>query len=164
MRRLLPLGLALAAAACTTPAPPPKVAPAPPVPTVVPPPATGDLGALPATAGTWPDVADAAGSSAPFGPPGAAPAFTIACRQGRIALSRAGGQAGTMTVTTSDGPTSWPSGMERGAATVLLAARDPFLDRLAFSRGRFTVELPGTAELVVPAWAEPARVIEDCRG
>jgi hypothetical protein len=35
---------------------------------------------------------------------------------------------------------------------------------MVFSRGRFTVEVPGAPMLVIPAWPEPARVIEDCRG
>jgi hypothetical protein len=45
-----------------------------------------------------------------------------------------------------------------------LPANDRFLDEIVFSRGRFTVEVPGLPMLVLPAWAEPARVIEDCRG
>ncbi|MFW2831304.1 hypothetical protein [Sphingomonas sp. ID0503] len=44
-----------------------------------------------------------------------------------------------------------------------LRASDPFLDKIAFSRGRFTVSLAGQPRLVIPAWAEPGRVIEDCR-
>jgi hypothetical protein len=47
---------------------------------------------------------------------------------------------------------------------VQLQARDPLLDQIAFSRGRFTIEAPGAAMLVIPAWPEAARVIEDCRG
>jgi hypothetical protein len=35
---------------------------------------------------------------------------------------------------------------------------------MAFSRGRFLVTVEGGASLVVPAWPELARVIEDCRG
>jgi hypothetical protein len=35
---------------------------------------------------------------------------------------------------------------------------------MAFSRGRFMVEAQGMATLVLPAWPEPARVVEDCRG
>ena len=44
-----------------------------------------------------------------------------------------------------------------------LGARDPLLDAVAFSRGRFSVEGGGAARLVVPAWPEAARSIEDCR-
>ena len=42
-------------------------------------------------------------------------------------------------------------------------ARDPLLDAMAFSRGRFAVEVSGGPTLVVPAYPEVTRVIEDCR-
>ena len=41
--------------------------------------------------------------------------------------------------------------------TADLAANDPLLDAIAFSRGRFVVSMPGMAALVVPAWPEAAR-------
>ena len=47
--------------------------------------------------------------------------------------------------------------------TADLAASDPLLDGLAFSRGRVAVALAGGTPLVVPAWPEAARTIEDCR-
>jgi hypothetical protein len=47
---------------------------------------------------------------------------------------------------------------------VSLSPRDALLDAMAFSRGRFIVEQPGQPSLVVPAWAEFGRVVEDCRG
>ena len=46
---------------------------------------------------------------------------------------------------------------------VQIAGNDAVLDALAFSRGRFAVSVPGGATLVVPAWPELARSIEDCR-
>jgi hypothetical protein len=46
---------------------------------------------------------------------------------------------------------------------VQLAARDPLLDAIAFSRGRIAVTMSGTEPLVMPAWPEAARTIEDCR-
>jgi hypothetical protein len=46
---------------------------------------------------------------------------------------------------------------------VTLAATDPLLDAIAFSRGRFMVEAPGLPTLYVPNWPEISRVIEDCR-
>ena len=45
-----------------------------------------------------------------------------------------------------------------------LAASDPLLDAIAFSRGRFAVDVPGTAPVYVPAYPEITRVVEDCRG
>lgn len=44
-----------------------------------------------------------------------------------------------------------------------LPARDALLDAMAFSRGRFSVEVNGLPTLYLPAWAEVGRVIEDCR-
>jgi len=40
---------------------------------------------------------------------------------------------------------------------------DPLFDQLAFSRGRFLVRVEGQGDLILPAWPEPARTIEDCR-
>jgi len=47
--------------------------------------------------------------------------------------------------------------------TIQLSAYDPLLDALAFSRGRFAIVASGTPALVLPAWPEIARVVEDCR-
>ncbi|HYN45217.1 MAG TPA: hypothetical protein VES64_00845, partial [Allosphingosinicella sp.] len=41
---------------------------------------------------------------------------------------------------------------------------DPLLEQMAFSRGRFLVYAEGGQALILPAWPELARVIEDCRG
>jgi hypothetical protein len=38
------------------------------------------------------------------------------------------------------------------------------LDKLAYSLGRTMIEASGTPTLILPAWPEVARVIEDCRG
>ena len=37
------------------------------------------------------------------------------------------------------------------------------LDAMAFSSGRFAVDLPGRSVLYLPSWPEVSRVIEDCR-
>ncbi len=55
-------------------------------------------------------------------------------------------------------------GIAGGAAGVSFTPRDPLLDAIAFSRGRFMVEIPGFAALYLPSWPELSRVIEDCRG
>ncbi len=46
---------------------------------------------------------------------------------------------------------------------VTFPARDSLLDAMAFSRGRFAVEVAGMETLYVPSWPEVSRVIEDCR-
>jgi hypothetical protein len=35
---------------------------------------------------------------------------------------------------------------------------------MAFSRGRFVVEIEGLRWAVLPSWSEVGRVVEDCRG
>jgi hypothetical protein len=50
-----------------------------------------------------------------------------------------------------------------GGTQVSLAPNDALLDAIAFSRGRFMLEMPGAPTLYLPAWPELSRVIEDCR-
>lgn len=86
-----------------------------------------------------------------------------------VTLSRenaAPAEAPLIDVTTSAGRQSFRaqplSGRRSVAATV--AARDTFLDKMAFSRGRIVVAVSGTERLVMPSWPEFGRVVEDCRG
>jgi len=121
----------------------------------------------PLTPGTWTYRRNDTSTAALFGPAGVAPAFILQCNRAArtITLSRPGTVAGAMTVTTSYSATNWPAtATSDGRIAVTLAAADPALDRIAFSRGRFTVADAGLLTLVLPSWAEPARVIEDCRG
>ncbi len=70
-----------------------------------------------------------------------------------------------MTVRTSTGAVSWPVSPATGAATVAIrATNDAMLDQIAYSRGRFMVDVAGLELLYLPAWGEVSRVIEDCRG
>ena len=53
-----------------------------------------------------------------------------------------------------------------GRQTVVVgkvAARDRLLDAMAFSNGRIAVLVAGQEPLVIPAWPEITRVVEDCR-
>ena len=71
-----------------------------------------------------------------------------------------------MAITTSAGDRALAAAGLAGpppALAATLPAGDAFLDRIAFSRGRFVVAVTGTARLVIPSWPELARVIEDCR-
>ena len=139
---------------------PPRAAPAPPPP---PPPANWRDRAL--TQGAWSLRGnDAGGSTALFGSP-AAPLFVVRCDRARrqVMLERPGAGTGPIIVRTTSLERSFPAAAGPGGAVASLSANDSFLDTMAFSRGRFLVEVPGTAALVIPAWAEPARVIEDCR-
>jgi hypothetical protein len=50
-----------------------------------------------------------------------------------------------------------------GRLTIELDANDALFDGIANSRGRFGIAAGTQPPLVVPAWPEAARVIEDCR-
>jgi hypothetical protein len=160
------------AASCVAPpadAPPPRPATpmtvAPP-PAAVAPPAPVQPGAV--EAGTWSYARTNIGSSARFGPaPGSvalsfdcAPAEgTVTVRMLRINPS-APATTATLRASTTAKAVTVMAGGAFGAARV--TARDPILDALAFSRGRFGVAIDGR-ERWYPAWPEIARVVEDCR-
>lgn len=104
-----------------------------------------------------------------FGPPNSGAPFIVRCDRAarQVTLSREGTTTGNvMTVRASDGARNLPVSVQTEPLAYVftsLPASDGFLDRIVFSRGRFTVEVPGTPMLVLPTWPEPARVIEDCR-
>jgi hypothetical protein len=81
-----------------------------------------------------------------------------------IALTSAA-PAATLSVWTTSMTRVLPAQFQANAVRVAatLAANDPLLDAIAFSRGRFAVQMPGSVVLVAPAAPETARVIEDCR-
>jgi hypothetical protein len=166
--RLAGFALILAALASCAPRPappaPPPPPPAPPPPAPAPPaPAVGWEDA-PASPGDWRYREEGAGSAASFGT-AQDPQFVISCGANRqVSLSRRGAAGGSsLVVRTSFGDRSLPGAALDGGVTASLAASDPLLDWMVFSRGRFAVEAEGSPRLVIPAWPEPARVIEDCR-
>jgi hypothetical protein len=116
---------------------------------------------------------DARGSIAMFGVAGADASFTARCDMARrrVFLSRTGafpaGDSGRMTIRASTGLQTYPVANSSEAPPYIaaeLAPTDPHLDAMAFSRGRFIVSVKGGNDLVIPAWPEIARVVEDCRG
>ncbi|MEJ2457854.1 MAG: hypothetical protein P8Y58_06770 [Novosphingobium sp.] len=68
-----------------------------------------------------------------------------------------------MAIRTSDTQRALTALPVAGGVAVTLSARDPLLDAMAFSRGRFAVEAAGAPPLYGPSWTEVSRVIEDCR-
>jgi hypothetical protein len=126
------------------------------------------------TPGTWSYVRDSRATIARFATAGGVVNAWVRCDLAvrAIAVGRSGrtGSAdgnAMMTLRTSFGPLQWPARAATGAVPGTEAARgasDPGLDWIAFSRGRFTLELPGLPPIVAPTWAEPVRVVEDCRG
>lgn len=175
--RLLPIPAAilfsalLAVAGCVGPPAPPTPTPvaAPrPAPSVPPAPRAADWRDWPVTPGDWTYRSDARGSIALFGRPGADAWLTLRCDRpaGMVYLSRAGGVTAPLTLRTSSVARTLlvqPTGGAPAYVAVALSPRDPLLDAIGFSRGRFVVEQGGAPTLVVPAWAEVARVTEDCR-
>ena len=140
-----------------------KAAPAPPAE-----PKPADGGEVVLTAGTWRYQREADISYARYGRIGAAPDIVLRCDRAsrRIALLRSG-NATEIAVTTSAGVERFPAGRidVDGAAMsgAIFNAGDAFLDRFAFSRGRVSIASAGQPTLTAPAWAEPARAVEDCR-
>jgi hypothetical protein len=128
------------------------------------------------TPGAWTFAQEASGSAARFGLPGAAPLLVMRCERARpaVVIQRQSLGSGTLPagITTSTGArrlSAAPVGgspMAQNAPIlfeIALAPSDPLLDSMAFSRGRFMVEMSSAPTLVLPAWAEIGRVIEDCR-
>ncbi|MCJ2179554.1 hypothetical protein [Novosphingobium album (ex Hu et al. 2023)] len=150
---------------------PPKPAPTPaptatarPTPQPVPAAPSPDWRDRPETPGNWNWALSDSGSDAVF----ANGHFIMHCDPARQTItllrsaSSASGQV-TMTIRTSETVRSLPAVPVAGGVGVTLSARDPLLDAMAFSRGRFAVEAAGTPPLYIPSWAEVSRVIEDCR-
>lgn len=153
--------LMLVIAGCTAipkpEAPPPAPRPVAPAPTPAP---------LPTPSKSWEDRAvdagawryDASSRTASFAPTGSAnPLLTMACSGSAIRLTSA--LAGNVSLRTSAGTDQIR--FDGGSAS--LPNRDPRLDRIAFSRGRFALETPGGGALTLPVQSEIGRVIEDCR-
>jgi hypothetical protein len=151
-----------------TPPPLPAVSPAPP------PVAVGsNWQDWPATPGDWAYRQDARGSVALFGAPGADALFLVRCdaQARRIYASRNGtfpaGETGRMTIRATTGLQTYAVANTASATSYVAAELQPsdrHLDAMAFSRGRFMVSVKGAADLVIPAWPELTRVVEDCRG
>ncbi len=176
---LASLVIAFGLFACTErPEPRPRVATAPPplpVVTPTPPPVatSGNWENWPATPGDWAYRQDARGSLALFGAPGSDALFLVRCdaRARKIFASRSGafpaGESGRMTIRATTGLQTYPVSNTDGTTPYIAAEMQPMdrhLDAMAFSRGRFLVSVKGSTDLVIPAWPELTRVIEDCRG
>lgn len=159
--------LALGGCAATTSAPPAPVPP--PAPPAAPAPVAhaGDWRDWPIASGTWRYVPGTPVSAARYGD-GQSSQLVVQCDAAKrqVTIMRAGTSA-QIEILASTRSARFPAGhvTDRGAAmsAVILSANDAFLDVMAFSRGRIAVRSPGLPDLAVPAWAEPARAIEDCR-
>jgi hypothetical protein len=161
-------------AACAPQRKPPPAPPAPaprPLATSMPaPPPRVDWRDAPATPGSWLYRREGGLTRALFGPPGGGALLSLSCERaaGRVTLARSGASPAPvpLSITTTNQSriySATPDTASLPLLTVAFAPRDPMLDAIAFSRGRFLVEAPGLSPLYLPAWPEVARVIEDCR-
>ena len=139
--------LMLVVAGCTAipqpvaPPPPQPVAPAP-TPAPLPTPAAGWEDRA-VNAGAWRYDADS--RTAAFVPTGSGnPLLSLTCSGGGIRMTSA--LAGDVSLRTSAGTDRIR--FDGGSAN--LANRDPRLDRIAFSRGRFALETPGGGAMTLP--------------
>jgi len=177
--------LAVAAlSACVPPAPEPTPVPSPtptpapaPTPTMAPPqtttPAVVGWMDAPQTPGDWTYVNEGSETLAVFadGPGDAAVRLIVRCQlqARRVSIARPGNASGQVemlvrTETQERRLTAVPIAGDRPLIGAELAANDPLLDAIAFSRGRFAVDVAATQPIYAPAWPEITRVVEDCRG
>ena len=130
-------------------------------------PAAIDLDAVQATVGNWSYRPVTGGSEADFVDSGGHVRLTVRCNRATRAVSivRTGMTAAApyLTVTTTYGARNLAASFAAGNLTAAVAANDPLLDDIAFSRGKWAIASAGVGALVVPSWAEAPRVFEDCR-
>ncbi|MGB3165202.1 MAG: hypothetical protein WBA68_00285, partial [Alteraurantiacibacter sp.] len=124
----------------------------------------------PQTTGDWRYVATGSTTRALFGEGSQGAQLSLACdlASRRVTLARAGSASGQveMLVRTETQDRRLAAAPVTGATpeiAAVLSSGDTLLDAMAFSKGRFAVEVPGQGALYVPAYPEISRVIEDCR-
>jgi hypothetical protein len=137
-------------------------------PSVAQAPARIELESVRPTSGSWSYRALQGGSSATFLAAGGVQNLVVRCnRPARtVSVVRSGvpAAAATMSIWTTSTSRSVPARYDlTKQLTADLAASDPLLDAIAYSRGRFATAATGAPMLTVPASPEAARVIEDCR-
>lgn len=122
------------------------------------------------TPGNWFYRSATGGSIALYGEAQTDARFSLRCDTSArsITLSRAGDAASAvpmriLTETAERTLNAQPIRGELPGVAVSVQPRDPILDAMALTKGRFAVETAGMPTLYLPAWAEVTRVIEDCR-
>jgi len=131
-------------------------------------PAIPDLSTATTLGGNWSWAQTTDGSEATFTDAYAHPQLTIHCTRAtrRVSINKPASSAAPFVgVWTSSQTRNLPASFDSKTArlSAQLAAFDPLLDAIATSRGRIGISVSGTPALIVPAWAEIARVVEDCR-
>ena len=161
-------------ASCVAPPPPPaqRAAPVPPPVAATPAPTprlSADWNDWPFAAGDWVYRRDDRGSTAVFGPTGQNAVVSLRCdlQNQRIYVSREATGLGQRIVIRTSSSTKEFAAKPTGGTPAYLASEimpmDAILDAMAFSRGRILLETDGHPPIILPAWAEIARIVEDCR-
>ena len=129
---------------------------------------TVDISTAMPSEGRWTYATVPGGSEVTFANSAAQPQLTIRCARPtrQVTISKPATAAAPFLFVWTSGltrnvPASFNPATARISAT--LSAFDALLDALAFSRGRVGITVSGQPTLVLPAWSEAARVIEDCR-
>lgn len=124
----------------------------------------------PQTPGDWFYRSGGGTTRALFGDAGTDARFAITCdpAQRSITLARAGTVAAPaqMIIRTESRDQALGAAASTNAIPSIdarVGAADAILDAMAFSKGRFAVEVAGLETLYLPSWPEITRVIEDCR-
>jgi len=118
--------------------------------------------------GNWSWAQTADGSEAVFTDAYGKPQMTVHCTRisRRVSIAKSATAAAPfMGVWTSTQSRSLPASFDpaTGKLSVALPAFDNLLDAFVSSRGRVGLSVAGLPPLVVPAWAEVAHAVEDCR-
>ncbi len=126
-----------------------------------------DIESLTPLAGRWSYRSYAGGSEAAFGDL-AGRRLAIRCNRAvrTVSIIRSSVPAATasLSVWTTSLSRSVPARYDTSRVlTADVAITDPLLDAIALSRGRFATSALGAPMAAYPSWAEPGRVIEDCR-
>ena len=127
-----------------------------------------DLSTVTVLPGNWSFAFATGGSEATFSDSSGNQQLWVHCTRitRRVSIAkRAGGATPFLQVWTSSMMRNAPAGYNpaTGRLTADFPAQDPLLDAIVSSRGRIGFGIVGEPALVVPPWAEVARVIEDCR-
>jgi hypothetical protein len=131
-------------------------------------PAQIDIDAVQPISGSWIYRAIPTGTEADFIDTAATVRLTIRCNRAARTVSvvptGVPAAAPTLAIWTTSLARSVPARFLATKELVAdLAATNPLLDAIAFSRGRFATAAAGAPLVALPAWPEPARVVEDCR-
>jgi hypothetical protein len=118
--------------------------------------------------GSWSYATVADGSEARFTGASGQVQLSLRCTRAarRVTIGKAASAAApTLFVWTSGTTRTLPVSFDAASyrLNVQLAAWDPLLDAMVFSRGRIALSAGSSPALVVPPWPEIARVVEDCR-